>query len=562
MSAKISGMLLLLAVSCVAEEYPVPMPDPVQTDVRVGAYIFPGWENGRGEEYGEWKLIAKFAKPRPLLGFYDQAMPQVWDWQLNWALHAGVSWVAFDWYYYSGEKRLNRTLDDGFLGSRYGPMMDFCIHWCNHPVGSWPPLDYSPEGMQAMIRLCVSEYFSRPNYLRIHDRPVFMIWDIGALLDAVGGQEAFRETILPGWNRICNQAGLKDLFLVLVNNDPFKVADYEIGDAFTGYADAGVMTQSVWSRPGSAPYSEMVDAMGERWEQLHRKAKPFITSAHSGWDDMPRTLGWGNDTRWARPGNTPQEFARLLGIARPMIEPELPFLIIEAWNEWGEGSFIEPGKQYGFGQLEAIRRVFAPDAGPAHWPRPTPEQVQAYSILQGEALEAARQREDQPDPTPTVIEQKLNVTVDPADEGVHTLAEFHFPQDVGKPGVYLNTQLEPLGVRRGRAAYRITGNDPQVLFVGDWGPLTPGMAIEMRLRYTADQWPQSQVFWAVDGEDLTGEVSRYVVYKRDGKVHTYRATFRPDLEWTGRLTQFRVDPPGVEGAQVEIEYIRLLTPTE
>ena len=40
--------------------------------------------------------------------------------------------------------------------------------------------------------------------------------------------------------------------------------------------------------------------------------------------------------------------------------------ILEAWNEWGEGSYIEPNAQYGFEDLEAIRAVFCE---PAAWPR-------------------------------------------------------------------------------------------------------------------------------------------------------------------------------------------------
>jgi len=35
-------------------------------------------------------------------------------------------------------------------------------------------------------------------------------------------------------------------------------------------------------------------------------------------------------------------------------------LMIEAWNEFGEGSYIEPTKKWGFSYLEAIKKVFTP----------------------------------------------------------------------------------------------------------------------------------------------------------------------------------------------------------
>ena len=41
----------------------------------------------------------------------------------------------------------------------------------------------------------------------------------------------------------------------------------------------------------------------------------------------------------------------------------VPKLItINSWNEWTEGSYLEPDQHFGFGYLEAIRRVFCPEA--------------------------------------------------------------------------------------------------------------------------------------------------------------------------------------------------------
>ena len=40
-------------------------------------------------------------------------------------------------------------------------------------------------------------------------------------------------------------------------------------------------------------------------------------------------------------------------------QPRMPKLVtVNSWNEWTEGSYLEPDTVNGFGCLEAVRRVF------------------------------------------------------------------------------------------------------------------------------------------------------------------------------------------------------------
>ena len=116
----------------------------------------------------EWRLIAKYPKPRPVLGFYDDSLPEVNDWHIKWAVEAGISFFVFDWYWNAGETRLARTLNVGFLNAKYTDMMKFCIHWCNHNL-DWKPnretgisRDVARTSPSANLDTVLIIYFSLP----------------------------------------------------------------------------------------------------------------------------------------------------------------------------------------------------------------------------------------------------------------------------------------------------------------------------------------------------------------------------------------------------------------
>jgi len=60
--------------------------------------------------------------------------------------------------------------------------------------------------------------------------------------------------------------------------------------------------------------------------------------------------------------NTPVSFAAFLDEAKDYADahPEQPkIVVINAWNEWVEGSYLLPDRLNGFGYLEAVRDVFS-----------------------------------------------------------------------------------------------------------------------------------------------------------------------------------------------------------
>ena len=84
---------------------------------------------------------------------------------------------------------------------------------------------------------------------------------------------------------------------------------------------------------------------------------PEIVTVSQGW------TGWHNEGPLYR--LPPAEFEGLLRQAKailatmPQQSLSSKLLLLDNWNEWSEGHYLAPHRQYGFGYLDAIRRVFS-----------------------------------------------------------------------------------------------------------------------------------------------------------------------------------------------------------
>ena len=372
----------------------------------VGVYYFPGWYRAAGNpsgEYSEWRsAIMKAAVPRPLCGFYNDADPRLWAYYIHWMATHGIDFIAFDWYYNSGQEYLYESLDRGFLQSSRNKDIKFCIHWCNHG-GAWfhKPLDQTQPAVLAMTDLLCARYFHRPNYLRINNRPVFMIYEINTLL-SFGGADAARDT-LAAMRKRAKEKGFPTLYLVAVysGSSPEYVAMLKkLGfDAFCAYTYCWMRPPSVMWDTQAVPYPDLADMIADYlYPYLERTGAnagiPYWPTSFSGWDDRPRA---GLEKAFVNTGNTPEAFGKMFQHALKHVNPSSPVVMVEAWNEWGEGACIEPSKQFGFGFLKALADSLGKRS--PYEVLPSAEEIASWSVLTPEELKIAEENESKPWPS-------------------------------------------------------------------------------------------------------------------------------------------------------------------
>jgi len=86
---------------------------------------------------------------------------------------------------------------------------------------------------------------------------------------------------------------------------------------------------------------------------LHRKEdRNVYYGGFADFDTSPRKGENGYVCVWATPAKFKNYFSRLY---KKSMQEEKEFLFLTAWNEWGEGAYLEPDCKYGFQYLAAVR---------------------------------------------------------------------------------------------------------------------------------------------------------------------------------------------------------------
>jgi len=350
----------------------------------VAAYIWPSchhdqrfgdmlWPDGEGE----WEIIKK-GTPRfeghyqpkvPLWGYEPDDDPKVMERWIDAATDHEVNVFIFDWYWFDEGPFLESSLDNGFLQAKNNEKMKFYVMWANHDVPHkyWNVYKYPDDrtllwdgavdmkNFKIIVARVIRQYFTKPNYYKIDGKPVFSLFSMRNFLEGLGSLEQGREAI-DYFRAETKKAGFPGLHLQQVvfdppNKDMLKKIATLRADSVTMYN---------WGGPHPEDYIQWgVEAMQRRKKCDEALSVPFFPNASIGWDDSPR---FPNQQKKSivHLNKSPQAFGSFLQKAKDYSDqhPEQPKLItIFSWNEWIEGGYLLPDMKYGFGHLEAVKKV-------------------------------------------------------------------------------------------------------------------------------------------------------------------------------------------------------------
>ena len=401
----IGAVVFVLLTSCNPQKKTI----PDMNKITVASYYFPNYHI-RDENHlpiskqrfldnqSEWELV-RAAKPRfeghqqpkvPAWGYTDEKDPAVMAMKIEAAADHGIDVFIFDWYNYNGKPFLNQCLDDGFLNAENTTKIKFALMWANHDWKDLFPANkdnlqdlevmykgsVTAEAFEKIGDEIIRDYFTKPNYWLIEGKAYFSIYDAEKFVEGFGSIEATK-TAMEHLDQKAVAAGLKGIHWNLVAwGNPILPGEKVPSDIPRLISSLGFnsATSYVWIHHVELPdaqndYNSARDEYFAHWDQVKTEyGIPYFPNISMGWDSSPRTnqsMGWNH--AWGYPytgilkNNTPENFKNALQLTKNKLLADKNgprTLTINCWNEWTEGSYLEPDNIHGMLYLEAVKETF------------------------------------------------------------------------------------------------------------------------------------------------------------------------------------------------------------
>ncbi|WP_156375982.1 glycoside hydrolase family 99-like domain-containing protein [Methylobacterium sp. Leaf117] len=335
-----------------------------------------------GEGFTEWtntkKSKARFEghfqprEPHLDIGYYDLSNPEVIKRQAEQARKHGIYGFCFYHYWFSGERLLEKPVD--ILLANKDIDIKFCLCWANENwTKTWDGQEsnvlikqqYSMEDPSKFIK-DISVYLLDERYIRVAGKPVIMVYK-PHLIPEVG-------RVFATWRQFWKIKTGEDLLIWCNRTEPsdysFEQIDAEI-DAVVEFPP------HVVPHSRHVPKYRMIQKFaGIKSEGNFYDYRRLVDDIVSGKDYAPIpvnipfyrgvTLGWDNSARRATGQSIWFGFSLayyykwlryVVDYTVSTFDDDKRFVFINAWNEWAEGTYLEPDVATGYANLNTTSKA-------------------------------------------------------------------------------------------------------------------------------------------------------------------------------------------------------------
>ncbi len=324
-----------------------------------------------GEGFTEWTAVKAGEKffegqmqPRvPLDGnYYDLLNEQTMRWQADLMRKYDIYGMCFYHYYFKDGRKILEKPAENLLEWK-DIEMPFCFSWANETwARSWSNINgknawsskfdnridnkekdgilleqqYGGETEWVEHYEYLSQFFKDRRYIKVDNKPVFIIYNAEAI--------PCLTKMVNCWKREAKRSGFEGIYLIGVNS------------VDTGCLDA-IVRQEPQNTLKKTNREKLVDS-NYFWREMLNEKVDIDTKTYfcgfPGYDDTPRRGEGGRALSIISPKEYENNMTKLIAKGRELGNE---FTFINAWNEWGEGMYLEPDEVNGYAFLQSTKNA-------------------------------------------------------------------------------------------------------------------------------------------------------------------------------------------------------------
>ena len=299
--------------------------------------------------------------------YYDLTNSDELKWQMDVAREYGLDGFCFYHYWFDGKLLLEKPVE---IMRTLPERIPYCLCWANEPWSrTWDGTHSvlieqkyrGQEDWEAHYRYFL-KYFNDDKYIKADNCPVLVIYRTNDIPKC--------DDMIHYWDLKCKEDGFDGIYVIEEVNSFQHFPSCKLSKAFLEF-------EPMYTTSAKRKFIERcIDYTTTRMFRLvnhsenilysyDRIWKNIVSREHASIGDKKNCPGgfvdWDNTARKGKKsiifnGANPEKFKRyltqLMTIAR---RNNSPFVFINAWNEWGEGTYLEPDTDFGFSYLEAIK---------------------------------------------------------------------------------------------------------------------------------------------------------------------------------------------------------------
>lgn len=323
-----------------------------------------------GKGFTDWTNVKK-AKPlvdgqyqprEPLNdNYYDLSNVEVMKWQSKIAQEHGIYGFCYYHYWFDGKLLLEKPLENMLHDKEV--TIPFCFSWANEPwARTWDgretdvlmPQRYGDEKEWEEHFEYLLQFFKDERYIKEDNKPMMVLYKTMHIPRV--------EEMCECWDKLAKENGFEGIYFVETLAMQLR--------PYLKCSNAVALFEPNFTRNDYKPKSDIFSRVKRRI----LKKTIQILNYNEVWNDIIERniefdnkkvfyggfLDWDNTARKGMKGivfngANPEKFGIYLNKLKNKSKND--YIFINAWNEWAEGTYLEPDKKYQYGYLKAIQKV-------------------------------------------------------------------------------------------------------------------------------------------------------------------------------------------------------------